>query len=56
MSLRQRAGLAGEPVSTFGSERRFNPLLAPPREAFVDAVLAALPPAPGGAAAFLSSN
>jgi hydroxyacylglutathione hydrolase len=50
------AGLSGKPVSTIGFERRFNSLLTLPREAFVAAVLATLPPAPEGADAFLHAN
>jgi hydroxyacylglutathione hydrolase len=49
-------GLSGKPSSTIGFERRFNPLLALPRDAFVEAVLSSLPPAPDGADAFLDAN
>ncbi len=40
------AGLSGKPVSTIGFERRFNPMLSLDREAFVQQVLADLPPQP----------
>ena len=38
------AGLSGKPASTIGFERRFNPMLALPREAFIDALVAQVPP------------
>jgi glyoxylase-like metal-dependent hydrolase (beta-lactamase superfamily II) len=50
------AGLSGKPASTLGFERRFNPLLSMPREAFVDALVADLPPQPDGMARILAAN
>ena len=47
MFFRQRAG---------SDATLCNPLLALPREAFVGAVLSALPPAPEGAMALLPAN
>jgi glyoxylase-like metal-dependent hydrolase (beta-lactamase superfamily II) len=40
------AGLSGKPGSTIGFERRFNPMLSMPRDAFVDALVASIPPSP----------
>ncbi|WP_443082951.1 hypothetical protein [Variovorax sp. HW608] len=40
------AGLSGKPGSTIGFERRFNPLLSMSRDAFVDALVASIPPWP----------
>jgi hydroxyacylglutathione hydrolase len=37
-------GLSGKPSSTIGFEKRFNPMLLMPRDAFVEAVVADLPP------------
>lgn len=42
------AGLSGKPASTIAFERRFNPMLALPRDAFVQALLADIPPPPPG--------
>ena len=40
------AGLSGKPSSTPAFEKRWNPALGQPREAFVDALLAQIPPRP----------
>lgn len=40
------AGLSGKPASTIGFEKRFNTMLTLPREAFIDAVTAQIPPTP----------
>ncbi|MCL4485758.1 MAG: MBL fold metallo-hydrolase [Nitrospirae bacterium] len=41
-------GLSGKPSSTFGFEKRTNPLLSSPdRESFIRAVLSDIPPVPG---------
>ena len=40
------AGLSGKPSSTLAFEKRWNPALSQPREAFVDALLAEIPPRP----------
>ena len=50
------AGLSGKPVSTIAFEKRFNPLLALPREAFIDTVLATLPSRPADAEAIMTAN
>ncbi|MBT9596916.1 MAG: MBL fold metallo-hydrolase [Vitreoscilla sp.] len=50
------AGLSGKPASTLGFERRFNPMLTMPRETFVDALVADIPPAPPGMADHVSAN
>lgn len=38
------AGLSGKPASTISFEKRFNPMLSMSREAFVDALVADIPP------------
>lgn len=40
------AGLSGKPASTIGFEKRFNTMLTLPREAFIEAVTAQIPPTP----------
>ncbi len=49
------AGISGKPSTTLAFERRFNPLLALGRDAFVAAV-ADVPPKPAGIDAILRSN
>jgi len=50
------AGLSGKPASTIGFEKRFNPVLAMSREAFIDAVTAAIPPQPDDMAQIVEAN
>lgn len=50
------AGLSGKPASTIAFEKRFNPMLSMPREAFVDALLADIPPPPPGMAEIVAAN
>ncbi len=50
------AGLSGKPVSTIGFERRFNPMLSMPREAFVEALVADVPPPPPEMQAIVQDN
>jgi glyoxylase-like metal-dependent hydrolase (beta-lactamase superfamily II) len=50
------AGLSGKPASTIGFEKRFNPMLALAREAFVDAVTADIPPQPQDMARIIEAN
>lgn len=40
------AGLSGKPSSTLGFEKRWNPALSLPREPFIDALTAQIPPRP----------
>ena len=40
------AGLSGKPSSTLAFEKRWNPALSQPREVFIDALLAQIPPRP----------
>ncbi|HQT00648.1 MAG: MBL fold metallo-hydrolase [Hydrogenophilales bacterium 16-64-46] len=40
------AGLSGKPMSTLGFEKRWNPMLSMPRDEFVAALVAAIPPRP----------
>jgi len=49
------AGMSGKPSSTIGFEKRFNPMLSMPREAFVDA-LTDVPPKPAEMADILRVN
>ena len=49
-------GLSGKPSSTIGFEKRFNPMLSMPREAFVDALTAEIAPQPQDMARILASN
>lgn len=50
------AGLSGKPASTLGFERRFNPMLSLSREAFVEALVAEIPPPPPGMAETVAAN
>ena len=50
------AGLSGKPASTIGFEMRFNPMLAMSREAFVNAVIADIPPQPQEMARIIDAN
>ena len=50
------AGLSGKPASTIAFEKRFNPMLSLPREAFVDALVADIPPPPPGMADIIAAN
>jgi hydroxyacylglutathione hydrolase len=50
------AGLSGKPASTIGFERRFNPMLGLPRQAFVDALVAEIPPPPPDMANIVQVN
>ena len=49
-------GLSAKPVSTIGFEKRFNEMLSLPREAFVERILADLPPEPAEKAAYIAFN
>jgi glyoxylase-like metal-dependent hydrolase (beta-lactamase superfamily II) len=49
------AGLSGKPSSTIAFERRWNPMLALPRQAFVDS-LATVPEKPADMASILAAN
>lgn len=40
------AGISGKPGSTIGFEKRWNPMLSMPREAFVEALTREIPPRP----------
>ena len=50
------AGLSGKPASTIGFERRFNPMLVLSREAFVEALVAEIPPPPQEMARIVAAN
>ncbi|MDL2337138.1 MAG: MBL fold metallo-hydrolase [Pseudomonadota bacterium] len=50
------AGLSGKPASTIGFEKRFNPVLAMTREAFVAALIADIPAPPDGMADIVAAN
>jgi hydroxyacylglutathione hydrolase len=50
------AGLSGKPASTLAFERRFNPMLSMTREAFIDALLADIPPHPADMARIVEAN
>ncbi len=50
------AGLSGKPASTIGFEKRFNPMLAMSREAFVEALVAEIPAAPQDMADLVAAN
>lgn len=50
------AGLSGKPVSTIGFEKRFNPMLAMTRDAFVAALVADIPAPPDGMADIIAAN
>lgn len=50
------AGLSGKPASTIAFERRFNPMLSMPREAFVSALISDIPPQPADMARIVEAN
>ena len=50
------AGLSGKPASTLGFEKRFNPMLAMSREAFVEALIADTPASPANMARIIEAN
>ena len=50
------ASLSGKPASTLGFEKRFNPTLSMPRDAFVEALVADIPPQPQGMARIIEAN
>jgi glyoxylase-like metal-dependent hydrolase (beta-lactamase superfamily II) len=50
------AGLSGKPASTIAFERRFNPMLSMTRQAFVDALVADIPPQPADMARIVEAN
>ena len=50
------AGLSGKPTSTIGFERRCNPMLSMPAQAFVDALVADIPPPPAEMNSILRHN
>ena len=50
------AGLSGKPASTIGFELRFNPMLAMPREAFIEALTADIPSQPADMALIIEAN
>lgn len=50
------AGLSGKPASTIAFERRFNPMLSMPREAFVSALISDIPSQPADMARIVEAN
>lgn len=50
------AGLSGKPASTIGFEKRCNPMLSLPKQGFVDAVTAEIPPPPVDMARIVEAN
>ena len=50
------AGLSGKPASTIGFEKRFNPMLAMSRDAFVEALIADIPSSPADMARIIEAN
>lgn len=50
------AGLSGKPASTLAFEKRFNPMLSLPKQAFVDALTAEIPPPPADMARIVEAN
>ncbi len=50
------AGLSGKPASTIAFEKRFNPMLSMPREAFVEALVADIPLPPASMADIVAEN
>lgn len=50
------AGLSGKPASTIGFEKRFNPMLSMSREAFVEELLANVPPPPADMNRIIEAN
>ena len=49
-------GLSGKPASTIGFEKRFNPMLSMPRDAFVDAMGVGMGPQPHDMGRIVESN
>ena len=49
-------GLSGKPASTLGFERRFNPMLAMDKPAFIEALTAEIPPPPADMARIVQAN
>lgn len=49
-------GLSGKPASTLGFEKRFNPMLAMDKPAFVAALTAEIPPPPADMARIVQAN
>ncbi|MEJ8826955.1 MBL fold metallo-hydrolase [Variovorax humicola] len=49
-------GLSGKPASTIGFEKRFNSMLSMPREAFISALTAEIPPPPADMARIMNAN
>jgi len=50
------AGLSGKPASTIAFEKRFNPMLSMTREAFIDTLVADIPPPPAGMEEIMRAN
>ncbi len=50
------AGISGKPMSTLAFEKRWNPLLAMDREAFVEALTLEIPPKPAEIARWIAYN
>lgn len=50
------AGISGKPGSTLAFEQRWNPLLNLPRDAFVDALTADIPPRPAEMERWIAAN
>ncbi|NJM91171.1 MAG: MBL fold metallo-hydrolase [Myxococcales bacterium] len=50
------AGLSGKPASTIAFEKRFNPMLSMPRAAFIEALVADIPPPPAAMADIVAAN
>jgi hydroxyacylglutathione hydrolase len=50
------AGLSDKPASTIGFERRFNPMLTLPRNAFIEALVADIPPKQPGMDDIVAAN
>lgn len=50
------AGLSGKPASTMGFEKRFNPMLAMSRQAFIEALVSSIPPRPADMARIVEAN
>jgi len=50
------AGLSGKPASTIGFEKRFNPMLAMPRDTFVEALTVDIPPQPQDMSRIVEAN
>lgn len=50
------AGLSGKPASTIAFEKRFNPMLSMPKDAFVNALTADIPPPPADMDRIVEAN